>query len=68
LVIGVERDEKFIFLKEKDFIIQNDLVYIIGDLEKIKQLAYKINQNSPDRLEKITIFGANDLAITIANF
>ncbi|WP_456488204.1 NAD-binding protein [Caminibacter pacificus] len=66
LVIGVERDEKFIFLKEKDFIIQNDLVYIIGDLEKIKQLAYKINQNSPDRLEKITIFGANDLAITIA--
>ncbi|WP_457561114.1 NAD-binding protein [Caminibacter sp.] len=67
LVIGVERDERFVFLNEEDFILENDLVYILGDLEEIKKIANLINQSAPETIEKLTIFGANELGITIAN-
>jgi trk system potassium uptake protein TrkA len=66
-VIGVERDERFLFLNENEKIIPNDLVYILGEMEEIKNASNKINTSSPEKIEKITIFGGNDLGIIIAN-
>jgi trk system potassium uptake protein TrkA len=67
IVIGVERDEKFLFLKEDDIIKPNDLLYVFGDLEEIKKIAKLINKSAPEKIEKVSIFGANPLGITIAN-
>jgi trk system potassium uptake protein TrkA len=66
-IIGVERGEEFIFFNQNEEIQKDDLVYIFGDENKIKEISYKIDKLSPVRIEKATIFGANELGLTIAN-
>jgi trk system potassium uptake protein TrkA len=66
-VIGVERNEEFIFLDSNDNILEDDLIYIFGDLEEIKNIASKIDTLTPSIIEKVTIFSADTLGITIAN-
>jgi trk system potassium uptake protein TrkA len=66
-VIGVERNEKFIFLNSNDDILEDDLIYIFGDLEEIKKIASKLDTLTPSKIEKVTIFSADTLGITIAN-
>ena len=67
VVIGIERDNKFIFYNENVEIENNDLIYIFGDMEEIKKLSNLIDTISPEELENITILGSNILGITIAN-
>ncbi len=64
-VIGVERNEEFIFLNSKEKIQNDDLVYMFGDLKEIKKTASFINTITPEKIEKVTIFSADILGITI---
>jgi trk system potassium uptake protein TrkA len=65
-VIGAERNEEFIFLNEEDEIQENDLLYIFGNREKIKQYLNLIDTISPEEIKNILIYGANELGIEIA--
>jgi trk system potassium uptake protein TrkA len=65
-VIGIERDEEFIFLDENDEIKENDLLYIYGDREKIKKYLNLLDTVSPKKIKNILIYVANELGIEIA--
>lgn len=65
-VIGVERNEEFIFLNENDEIQEDDLLYIFGNREKIKKYLNLLDTVSPEKIENVLIFGANELGIEIA--
>ena len=65
-IIGVERDNEFLFLNENDEIKENDLVYIFGDREKIKKYLNLLDTISPEEIENVLIYGANELGIEIA--
>jgi trk system potassium uptake protein TrkA len=65
-VIEAERNEEFIFLNEEDEIQENDLLYIFGNREKIKQYLNLIDTISPEEIKNILIYGANELGIEIA--
>jgi len=65
-VIGVERDNEFIFLNEDDELKENDLLYIFGNREKIKKYLNLLDTISPAEIKNILIYGANDLGIEIA--
>jgi trk system potassium uptake protein TrkA len=64
-IIGVQKNEKFIFdVKE---IQKGDIVYLLGDLKEIDEIANKINLSYPQKISKATIFGANELGCYLAN-
>ncbi|QCT94201.1 portal protein [Caminibacter mediatlanticus TB-2] len=65
-IIGIERDNKFIFYNENMEIKDNDLIYIFGDLNEIKKIASQIDTISPLSIQAVTIFGGNILGTTIA--
>jgi len=66
IVIGVQRGEEFIFLNEDDYIEEDDLVYIFGEKEKLKEIINKIDTLSPEHIQNVLIYGANPLGIEIA--
>jgi trk system potassium uptake protein TrkA len=66
IAIGVQRDEKFLFLRENDIIQENDLLYIFGDRQKLKHIINKIDTISPNQINNILIYDANELGIEIA--
>jgi trk system potassium uptake protein TrkA len=66
MVIGAQRGEEFIFLEEDDFIEEEDLLYIFGDREKLKEIINKLDTVSPEHIENVLIYGANPLGIEIA--
>jgi len=65
-VIGVQRDEEFIFLDENSEIKEDDLLYIFGNKEKIKEIMNRIDTISPQKIQNVLIYGANPLGIEIA--
>jgi trk system potassium uptake protein TrkA len=66
IVIGVYRNNEFIFTDEKDYILQGDLVYILCHKEKINQALEKLSSDMPKEIQNILIFGADDIGIEIA--
>ena len=66
IFIGVQRNEEFIFLNDGDEIVDDDLIYIFGDREKIKKTLEKIDTLSPETIQNVVIYGANPLSIEIA--
>jgi len=46
---------------------QNNLIYIMGDIEELKKILKKLAPSQPETIENVLIFGANDLGIEIAN-
>jgi trk system potassium uptake protein TrkA len=65
-IIGVEREETFIFLNEEDEIKNGDLLYFMSDKEYAKELLNKFDTVSPEELKNVLIYGANMLGIEIA--
>jgi len=65
-VIGAQREEEFIFLEEDDFIEEEDLLYIFGDREKLKEIINRLDTVSPEHIQNVLIYGANPLGIEIA--
>ncbi|AZV45932.1 portal protein [Nautilia sp. PV-1] len=66
IVIGVQRGEEFLFLNEEDYIEEEDLLYILGEKEKLKNIINKLDTVSPEVIQNVLIYGANPLGIEIA--
>ncbi len=66
VVVGVERDKRFFIPNEEEILEEGDLLYLFGDDESICRLSQEINHNSPQKISKIAIFGANTLGVEIA--
>jgi trk system potassium uptake protein TrkA len=65
-IVGIERNKKF-FISNKDEILQkNDLVYLFGNIDNIKNICSLINKDPINETQKITILGADLLGIEIA--
>ncbi len=65
-IIGVERDREFILYKNINEILANDLVYIFGDEEEIKEICRAHEKNSPDEIKRCVVFGGDRLGVDIA--
>ncbi len=66
VVAGIERDKRF-FIPEGDVRLeQNDLIYLFGDEDAIRDVCHKINKNDPGSITKVAIFGAKLLGIEVA--
>ena len=66
-VVGIERDKEFFIPNRETKIEQNDLIYFCGDGNTIREVAKRVDNLMPQKIEKVVIFGANDLAQKIAN-
>lgn len=68
IVAGLERDKKFILpsLNDKIELKEEDLIYLFGEAQKIKEICLKLNYESPKEIKKVAIFGSNLLGIEIA--
>jgi len=66
IVIGAQRGEEFVFLNEEDYIEEDDLLYIFGEKEKLKEIINKLDTVSPEHIQNVLIYGANPLGIEIA--
>jgi len=66
IVIGAQREEDFVFLNEDEYIQEDDLLYIFGEKEKLKETIHKLDTISPEHIQNVLIYGANPLSIEIA--
>ncbi len=66
VVVGYEREKSFFIPRKRDTIKQNDLIYIFGETDTIKELCSSLDTQNPKELKKIAIFGAGILGIEIA--
>jgi len=66
IVIGSQRGEEFVFLNDDDYIEEDDLLYIFGEKEKLKEILNKLDTVSPENIQNVLIYGANPLGIEIA--
>ncbi len=65
-VVGLERNKNFYIPKSDERIEQDDLLYLFGQKERIKEVCTKINLNAPKSIKKIAIFGADLLGLEVA--
>ncbi len=65
-VVGIEREKSFFIPSRDEKLLEDDLLYLFGEDEKIRSIYHKIDQSAPDLIEKVAIFGANELSIEIA--
>jgi len=66
-IVGVERKREFFIPSIEDEIVEGDLIYLFGDDNSIKDISQKLDFKMPKSIKKIVIFGANILAIKVAN-
>jgi len=66
VVVGIEREKNFFIPNDDEPLEEGDLLYLFGTDENICSLSQNINQNSPQQISKIAIFGANKLGVEIA--
>ncbi len=66
-IVGIERNKEFFIPNFDSKIEKNDLLYFCGDGLSIREIAKKIDNSMPQKIEKVVIFGANDLAQKIAS-
>ena len=65
-VIAVIKEDKIEFCNENCKIEPNDLVYILGEKEKLKNILKKLAPSQPEKIKNVLIFGATSLGIEIA--
>jgi trk system potassium uptake protein TrkA len=65
-IVGVEREKSFFIPTAESTIQKDDLVYLFGSIESIKEISVKLDEKMPTSIQKIVIFGANTLAQKIA--
>ena len=66
VVVGIEREKNFFIPNDNELLEEGDLLYLFGTDENIYSLSQELNQNSPQKISKIAIFGADKLGIEIA--
>ncbi len=64
--VGIERDKNFEIVDNNFLLEKDDLLYLFGDIEEIREVAKKLNNFMPDIIKKVVIFGANELSQKIA--
>lgn len=65
-VVAIVDEKENIYFNKED-IHKNELIYLIGDIDSLKEVLKKLTPNQPEKIKNILIFGANDLGIEIAN-
>jgi len=65
-VVGIERDGEFFIPSVYETTQKDDLIYLFGNVQDIKELSLRIDPQMPIDIENIVIFGADMLGIEIA--
>ncbi len=65
-VIATVKEDKISFCNNNCTIEPNDLVYILGDKEKLKKSLKILAPSQPESIKNVLIFGATSLGIEIA--
>lgn len=66
-VIAIERRKEFIILKEDDFIIEkDDLLYMFGLEEDIRDVCSRLDTQDNSKIQKCVVFGGEELGIGIS--
>ncbi len=65
-VISIVKEDKIFFCNKTCTIEPNDLVYILGEKEKLKSTLKTLAPSQPELIENVLIFGATSLGIEIA--
>ena len=66
MVVGIDRKKDFHIPGANDAIRQDDMVYLFGDDEAIRELCGRFDHKMPRRIRKIVILGADTLGVEIA--
>ncbi len=67
IVLGIEREKNYFTPLPSESIQDNDLIYFFGQSEEIESLSFRLNNKMPANIQKVAIFGANQLAQKIAH-
>ena len=65
-LVGIERGKSFLIPQEDISIEVNDLVYLFGLEEDIREVCQKLDNEQKNSIQKCVIFGGDELGITIA--
>lgn len=66
VVVGIERKKRFFIPSVDEVLHENDLIYLFGNINTIKNFCEDIDKKMPTSITKITIFGASLLGVEIA--
>ena len=64
-VVGVQREDKFIILKKKDILIENDKAFILTDSSQVERTMDVFGKNEKIS-DKILIIGAGNIGLDLA--
>jgi len=64
-VVGVQREDKFIILKKKDILIENDKAFILTDSSQVERTMNVFGKNEKIS-DKILIIGAGNIGLDLA--
>jgi len=67
VIVGVERGSEFFIPKQNTQLEPNDLVYLFGDDIDIFKFCKTYGEDSSTHNDRIAIFGAKELGVSIAN-
>ena len=65
-VVGLERKKNFRLVGPADAVQHDDMVYLFGEAQPVRDLCGRLNHAMPASIRKIAIFGADALGIEIA--
>ncbi len=65
-IVGIERDKNFFVPSSYETVEPEDLLYLFGSEEDIKELCIKIDHHMPEEIKNIVVFGADTLGVEIA--
>ena len=65
-VVGIERDREFFIPNIYETTQRDDLVYLFGNEQDIRELCLKLEPQMPTDIQNIVIFGADMLGVEIA--
>lgn len=66
VVVGIERQKRFMVPSADEKIVNGDLVYLFGEEHTIQKTSAILDVKLPSKIKKVAIFGANVLAQKIA--
>ena len=65
-VVGVQREDKFIILKKKDILIENDKAFILANSSQVERTMDVFGKNEKIS-DKILIIGAGNIGLDLQN-
>lgn len=65
-VVGLERHKNFMIPSRHEAVRPNDLVYLFGLPDAVRDACTELNRTMPDKISRVAIFGADLLGLEIA--